>query len=76
MVGVCASRRRDPDDDLGDRTTGRARAQHNHMIATGVREELFRVRAGFEQHSAQALKHMMTQFENQKHVEVKREASE
>lgn len=58
---------------------GRAHAQHIQMIAAEVREEMFRDRNVFEQYGAQdivALKHMMTQFENQEHVEINREASE
>lgn len=58
---------------------GRAQPQHNQIIADGVIEDLFPDRNFFEQHNAQesvALTQMMTQFENQKHVEVRREASE
>lgn len=57
----------------------RAQAQHNQVIAAEVREEMFRERNVLEQHGAQdivALKQMMTWFEKQKHIEVKREASQ
>lgn len=58
---------------------GGGQAQQNYMIVAEVREEMLRERNVSEQHGAQvftASRHMVAQFESQKHDEINREASE